>query len=249
MSKLYTWRPDKPDHRDYAFLDHYTVHATSAQPQSVDLRPHFGPVYDQGQLGSCTANALGGALQFMHMKLLNDQTTFSRLFIYYNERLIEGTTKTDAGAEIRDGVKTLATQGACSEAEWPYTISKFKTKPVKKCYTDGLKNKITTYLRITDLASALQCLADGFPFVFGFSVYDAFESDAVAKTGILNMPAKTEKMLGGHAVCAVGYDMPSKRFIVRNSWGDAWGQKGYFTMPFDYVTNPNLADDMWTIRK
>lgn len=247
--RMYTWRPDKPDQRDYAFLEHFAVKAATAQPQNVDLRPQFAPVYDQGQLGSCTANALGGALQFMHMKLLKDTTAFSRLFIYYNERLIEGTVKSDAGAEIRDGVKTLATQGACAESEWPYTVSKFKTKPVKKCYTDGLKNKISTYYRITDLNSALQCLADGFPFVFGFSVYDAFESADVAKTGVLNMPAKTEKMLGGHAVLAVGYDMPSKRFIVRNSWGDSWGQKGYFTIPFDYVMNPNLADDMWTLRK
>jgi C1A family cysteine protease len=247
--RLYTWRPDKPDYRDYAFLDHFPVKAATALPQAVDLRSHFASVYDQGELGSCTANALGGALQYMHMKLLNDSTMFSRLFIYYNERLIEHTTRTDAGAEIRDGIKTLATQGACSETAWPYVISKFKTKPVKKCYTDGLKNKISSYYRITDLNSALQCLADGFPFVFGFSVYDAFEGDAVAKTGVLNMPAKGEKMLGGHAVCAVGYDMPSKRFIVRNSWGESWGQKGYFTMPFDYVMNPNLADDMWTVRK
>jgi C1A family cysteine protease len=92
------------------------------------------------------------------------------------------------------------------------------------------------------------CLASGYPFIFGFTVYDSFESDAVAKTGIVPMPSKTELVLGGHAVMAVGYDDSKKWFIVRNSWGEDWGDKGYFYIPYDYLTNKNLASDFWTIK-
>jgi C1A family cysteine protease len=93
------------------------------------------------------------------------------------------------------------------------------------------------------------CLAYGFPFVFGFTVYDAFESAAVARSGVLNMPGPKEKMAGGHAVMAVGYDGGARRFVIRNSWGNDWGQKGYFTMPYDYLSpDKNLADDFWTVR-
>jgi C1A family cysteine protease len=244
MKRRYTWKPDLPDHRDFLFES-----SALALPPAVDLRPQCPPVFDQGQLGSCTGNALAGAMGFLHRKLLNDETAFSRLFIYYNERVIEGTVRQDAGAMIRDGVKSLANSGVCSETDWPYNIAKFKTKPSKKCFTDAAANKIAVYTRLSTLDDMLQCLAAGFPFVFGFTVYDAFESDAVARTGVLNLPAKGEQVLGGHAVMAVGYDMAAQRLIVRNSWGSGWGQAGYFTMPFAYVTNRNLSDDFWTLRK
>lgn len=245
--RTYKWRPDKPDHRDYTFAEHFAV--TPNLPKLVDLRPLFPAPYDQGNLGSCTGNALAGAMQYMHIKLLKDGTAFSRLFIYYNERRIEHTVRSDSGAEIRDGIKSLATYGVCSEDEWPYIISKFKRTPLKKVYTSALKNKIGSYYRITDLASALQCLADGYPFTFGFSVYENIDSPEVARTGILGLPSKTDKMEGGHAVLCVGYDLEKRVFIIRNSWGTDWGMGGYFTMPFNYVMNPNLADDFWTIRK
>lgn len=244
MKKNYGWRPQLPDVRDYKFV----VNTALVLPSRVDLTPKMPPVYDQGQLGSCTANAIAGAFEFSIDKETKPDFVPSRLFIYYNERSIEGTVKTDSGANIRDGIKSVNTQGVCPETEWPYTVTKFKTKPLAKCYTDALKDTVKTYSAVNqDLVSMKTCLAMGYPFVFGFSVYTAFESSSVAQTGIVNLPAKGEKLLGGHAVVCVGYDEPSQRFIVRNSWGSSWGQKGYFTIPYSYLTNKNLASDFWQI--
>jgi C1A family cysteine protease len=161
---------------------------------------------------------------------------------------MEGTVKSDAGAMIRDGIKTMKNQGVCSETRWPYIISKFATKPGAACYKEALKRQITSYHRILTLDDMRTCLAEGFPFVFGFTVYESFESQEVARNGIVQMPQPTERSLGGHAVLAVGYDDEERRFIVRNSWGTDWGQKGYFTIPYEYLASRNLADDLWTIR-
>jgi C1A family cysteine protease len=171
------------------------------------------------------------------------------LFIYYNERAIEHDISADNGAQLRDGIKTLARQGVCPEPQWPYDIRRFANKPTPACYRSARQHVISSYQRLATVDQMRACLADGYPFVFGFTVYESFESSTVAKTGVLNMPKPKEKVLGGHAVCAVGYDDGAKRFIVRNSWGTGWGMKGYFTMPYDYLGNRNLSDDFWTIRR
>jgi len=240
----YHWVPDLPDHRDFAYQP-----TPLTLPAKVDLRNICSPVEDQGNLGSCTGNALVGAMECLENIGKQSFTDLSRLFVYYNERAIEGTIRQDAGAMIRDGVKSLAKSGVCTEALWPYNIAKFKTKPTVKCFTDGLTRKVAVYSMIDMLSDMLNCLAAGFPFVFGFSVYESFESDEVARTGIVNMPGKGEKLLGGHAVLCVGYDNANQRFLVRNSWGPSWGQSGYFTIPYVYLTDRNLSDDFWTIRK
>jgi len=254
----YGWHPDLPDHRDLIYAVPRAVAAT-ALPAKVDLRPQCPPVYDQAQLGSCTANAIAGAIEFDQMKQKLTPFAPSRLFIYYNERVMEHDVPLDNGAQIRDGIKSVAKQGVCPETMWPYSDQNtdpdpcpqcpYAKKPTAACFTEAAKHKVKSYQRLTPVLETLKgCLASGFPFVFGFTVYESFESQQVAQTGIMPMPAPSEKVVGGHAVLAVGYDDSTQHFIVRNSWGDGWGLKGYFMMPYACPTNSNLADDFWTVR-
>jgi C1A family cysteine protease len=248
MSRRYGWIRDLPDQRDQQF-SMARFHGENPIPPSVDLRPGCPPVYDQGQLGSCTANAIAGALEFdgLRQKLPNVSTP-SRLFIYWNERSIEGTTASDSGAQIRDGIKSVAQWGDCPETEWPYDVSQFAVQPPQPCYDDAAKHLAVVYQSVAqDLGDLKGCLAAGFPFVFGFTVYQSFESATVAQTGLVPMPGWFERPVGGHAVIAVGYDDSTQRFTLRNSWGPGWGDQGYFYFPYAYATG-QLASDFWTIR-
>ena len=244
----YGWISDIPDHRDQLYSA--PVAGIQKLPPKADLTASCPPVYDQGQLGSCTANAIAAAIQFDQLKQKAPNVFEpSRLFIYFNERTIEGTVASDSGAQIRDGIKSVVGQGVCPESMWPYDITKFAIKPPPNCFTDATKNLVVLYQRIIPNLNQIRgCLASGYPFVFGFTVYESFESTTVAKTGHAPLPAPNEAQVGGHAVMAVGYDDSNQWLIVRNSWGNSWGMRGYFTMPYAYVTNPQLASDFWTIR-
>lgn len=263
----YGWIPDTPDHRDIRFSDYMNAKALTqtetfehffcgtpgipppVRPLLVNLKPGCPPIYDQGDLGSCTAQAIAAAVSFERHRQGLSYFEPSRLFIYYNERALEGTVLSDSGAQIRDGFKTIAQDGVCSEHRWPYLETVWRMKPFFECYDAALHKRTLKYLSVSQAASEMQiCLMTGYPFVFGVSVYESFESDQAAKTGVIPMPSKTEDLLGGHALLCIGYNMRARMFLFRNSWGASWGQAGYGWIPFEYLENSNLSSDFWTIR-
>lgn len=249
-NRIYGWKPDALDFRDRMYAA--VKKPLKALPPRVDLREFDGPIFDQGNIGSCTAQALAGDHIFEQRKqnaatgTLGEMFIPSRLFIYWNERFLENSVQSDSGAMIRDGIKVLKNIGVCKETLWGYDRD-FRQKPSKKAFEDARKRTISQYLRITSLDELRSCLADKDPVVFGFAVYESFESAAVEKTGIVPMPQYSERMLGGHAVLAVGYDDAVKRVIVKNSWGAGWGDKGYFYLPYGFIEDTDLSDDFWSI--
>lgn len=249
MTKRFGWKPQLPDHRDIK----YVAAAGVSLPESFDPRAKYPEVYDQGNLGSCTANAIAGMVQYDCIKeKRSTQSTPSRLFIYWNERADDGDITTDAGSTIREGIKTLNTKGHCSETLWPYDESKWMQHPPTLAYQMAFKHRVKNYQTVAQLEYDLKhCLAQDKPIAIGISVYDSFMSNDVAVTGVVPMPALDESLLGGHAVLLVGYkDGVSGSpgfFIVRNSWGAFWGDKGYFYLPYEYVLNDNLAADFWCV--
>jgi hypothetical protein len=258
IPKKYGWKKDKYTEHDIATrpaLSTYkklTFHPYLSNISSVDLRNKCPPVYDQGQLGSCTANATCAAYGFEMMKQGEKYVDMSRLYLYYCSRDMEGTVDQDSGAEIKDVVSVTEKTGLCVDSLWPYDITKFTEKPPQTCYDDSLLHKTMNGERIEQTSDSIkQCLLDGYPVIFGFQVYDSFESETVAKTGIVPMPnTTTEKLLGGHAVLIVGFTQLNGQeyFIVRNSWGESWGDKGYFYMPPAYILDSTLASDFWSIK-
>jgi C1A family cysteine protease len=243
-TRTYGWRRDTRDYRDLFWAPQAAKAAKV--PLVVDLTATCPPVVDQGQLGSCTANGVEGAVGYDMRKQALPFFPLSRLFEYYNSRALEGTVKQDAGATIRDAMKALAANGYCPETDWPYVVNKFATKPPAKAYTDALKHRPIQYQAVVQSLGQIEaCLASGLPIVFGFDVYASFESDAVAKTGIVPMPKKGEALLGGHCVVLCGYSHTAQTFLVRNSWGASWGQKGYCVFPYAYLLG-SMASDFWT---
>lgn len=254
------WLPDVPDARDVPFAAIFRV--PRALPPSMDLRAGCSPVERQGDLGSCTAQALVGALEFLELKsckianlpaapkskIGNSFNDLSRLFVYYNERAAMGTVQEDSGAMLRVGIKTLKAMGVCRESLWPYEISRFAEKPANICYREAAGHQVTAYQRLSALSDMKACLAMGLPFVFGFAVYEHVMSATVKRTGRLNLPKKNERMLGGHAVMAVGYNDRARMVLFRNSWGVAWGCSGYGEMPYAYLESRELSDDFWCIQ-
>lgn len=239
------WKRDLPDPRDFKFK----VSAPVELPTMVDLRDKCPAVSDQGNLGSCGPSAMSSAFQFEQMKQGIPDFMPSRLFVYYNTRVLEGTVNSDSGVSLRDVLKTMTDDGVCPESMWGYGKC-FKKKPSDDCYITAKDNQVIEYLRVThSLYEIKLCLAEGHPAVFGMMLYESFMSDTVTKTGIIPMPnLSTESALGGHAVKAVGYDDSKNCLIVKNSWGKYWGDKGYFYLPYEYVTTPNLTADYWTIK-
>jgi C1A family cysteine protease len=250
-ARAYGWKRDRSDSRDLYLADH--VDLPEAVPPRVDLRETGNladPIFDQGQLGSCTANAIASAVQYVQRaRSLTPHITPSRLALYYWERLLEGTTDEDAGAELRDGLKVVAGRpGYVDEAEWLYDVGRFAEAPPAAVLADAARDRVTTYMRVdVDMLAMKQALAAGFPVVVGFDAFSAIERADVERTGVLPMPSPGEQPIGGHAVLLVGYDDSASTWLCRNSWGPDWGQGGYFTMPYAYLASPAYASDFWTI--
>ena len=239
----FIWKADKVDTRDYK----YQITA-KASPIIVDLRNYCSPIETQGSLGSCTGQAIAGAIELLN-KRNGNYKDISRLFIYYYERLILGTVNYDSGAYIRDGIKATNHYGASLESYWPYNIKKFKQEPINEAKIDALTRKVTRYERVNNFNGCIDALTNGYPVIMGFKVYTSFMSANVAKTGNMPYPnTKRERLLGGHAVLLVGYNKTKKVFIARNSWGTNWGDGGYFYMPFNVVTNTSMSSDYWIIK-
>jgi C1A family cysteine protease len=162
---------------------------------------------------------------------------------------MEHAVASDSGAQIRDGLKSIRRHGFCAEKSWPYRVNKFAKRPPRKCYIEAVRYRGVSYHRVRRTLKQMKaCLASGYPFIFGFTVYESFHSKKVRRTGRASMPVRYEKKRGDHAVVAVGYEERQRRFIVRNSWGRKWGMRGYFTLPYAYLTSRYLSEDFWTIR-
>lgn len=245
--RKYLLKVDKYDVRDLIFGSN---NSTVTLPPSADLRSGMSPIVDQGQLGSCTANAIvSGLREYLLLKNGSPLTRLSRLFLYWHERKIEGTVDQDSGAYIRDGMKVLQKIGVPPEKDYPYNVDHFTNIPNAKAEIDAAPFKISTYHRVTNLQALKASIAGRYPVVVGISVYESFESEAVARSGKVPIPdTHKEQLLGGHAILAVGYDDNAGHVIMRNSWGTSWGDKGYCYLPYAYFTMKGLVSDMWTGR-
>lgn len=261
-NRVLNWRPALPDHRDFNFKSVFKI--GPPLPAAVTLELLCPPIVDQQQEGSCTANAGGsGAFDFLQMleireKLLPSEAPqefvpsqfqpCSRNFIYYCERDANGTTGEDSGASIRDVCKVLTGLGAPPERMCPYGVATMYEQPLHQAYVEAARHRVKRYFALDGLDDLRHCLADGFPFLAGLSIYDSFLGSAVASTGIVPLPGINESLQGGHALCFVGYDDTTRMFRGRNSWGTSWGQAGYFEIPYDYLDNSGLASEFFTLR-
>lgn len=237
-----------------------------ALPTTVDLRQFCPPINDQGDLGSCTANATAEALEFDLIKTAATTAStdplyaslqsaavqrFSRLFIYWYSRHIEGVPPTeDSGCVVPDVIRALTTYGACFESTWPYVDDgkDFTIQPTNAAYLEAQKHKLLLSYRCPTLPLILASMTEGYPVVLGFTVFESMMSDEVAKTGVISMPEPNEEVVGGHCVLAVGYDIVKDTILIQNSWGEDWGMDGFGTLPADYIRQ-GLAQDGTTLRK
>ena len=241
-----TWRKDTPDSRDLVFNDRTPL---SKLPNAVDLTPLCSPVENQGTMGSCTGHAVTAAVELIQTQETGRYHHLSRLFVYYNGRNLDGWPQADDGATIRSCIKSTNKLGAPPEKDWRYLKRNLLLEPPSDVYKKAAELKVVQYSRIQhrNINNIRRALAQGLPVVFGFEVFESFMSDRMSRTGVMTLPEKGETSDGGHAVVAVGYDDSRQRLIVRNSWGRDWGVRGYFYMPYVFVTDPKYCADFWTL--
>ncbi|HPS07326.1 MAG TPA: C1 family peptidase [Kiritimatiellia bacterium] len=242
-------RPDMPDIRDW--LIGRAIPRGLVLPSEVDQRPHESPVEDQGTLGSCTAQAGIGALEYLDRIPDGEHADLSALALYYWEREAMGTVGEDSGASLRECVKQLA-KGVCRLGLCPYAEEKFAEAPGLEAVADRANHRAGEYYRIGPVNRSYHvkaALASGFAVIGGIAVYESMMTEKVAKTGVVPLPKFGDSLIGGHAVKLSGYSDLSGTYVFRNSWGQQWGDKGYGTLPQRYVANPLLFSDVWAVKK
>ena len=246
ISKPLGYVKDSFDHRDYKYVPEQTF-SLSLAPNKFIITG-LPPILDQGYLGSCVSNALANSLRYIYNKLKRNNNSWSRLFNYYYSRVLEGTVNIDNGCQIRNAFKVCNKTGSCYEAKWPYTITKFKIQPSVQAVNEAKKNIITKYNRVDQTRNAIKsCLLSSNTLVVGFSCYTNLFSQYTTSTGNITYPLARERYLGGHAVLLVGFDDTAQTYNFMNSWGNKWGNKGFGTIPYRYLEDPNLAGDFWTL--
>lgn len=235
----YRIRADRSDWRDQAYQP-----SLIPLKETVDMRQWASAIENQGHLGSCTGNAIVGVYELLlNRSNSREFVDLSRLFVYYNSRLIEGVTNEDIGAYVRDGIKSLDKYGVCSELLWPYDLNRFATTPSVTSYQDAKRRNIKDYYRLRGINDILDALNNDHPIVFSMLVYNAFEMLYQDSDYVLKMPSSSESPIGGHAMCFVGYDLNKRLLLARNSFGPAWCMGGYCWIPFDYVAKSIM--DCW----
>lgn len=255
-------RRDRHDPRDHRFEPKHRAHEL---PPRVDLRAQMPPVYDQGRIQACTANVLAAAVAYSRRRNGQDDPALepSRLFIYWNERALQDNTANDCGATLREGIRTLATQGVAPEHLWPYDDTPATTqpggafppgarvaqKPADAAFEQAHRFEVLSYRRIApDLDHMKSCLAEGYPFALGLQLYPGFMEAPHRQATVIPLPAPGEAALGGHAVLAVGYDDGRQWLVCRNSWGPAQADGGYFYLPYAYLQDAGRVGDLWSVR-
>jgi C1A family cysteine protease len=247
------WKKDKYDPRDYKLKSIASTlpGALPLRPVAVDNTKWCTGIENQGSLGSCTAHMMASIIEYNNVRwdAKVSRKRLSRLFQYYATRLIDGTVNEDSGAYIRDAIKASVLYGCVWESKWWYNVAKFAVKPPKSLWDLAAKSKVVSYHRIEDgdLETMKQTLASGYLIGFGFAVFDNMMTEEMSTSGILHRPGANDNLLGGHAVTIVGYDDNKGAFKIRNSWGTSWGQKGYFWIDYDYVSDKSLCNDFWVV--
>ncbi len=270
------WLPDYPDFRDYTAKDRAVNTMLNrigvdkplevSLPETTDLRAWCSAVFDQGSLGSCTANAGVGMVEYFERRAFGKFIEGSRLFLYKATRNMLHSMG-DSGAFLRSTMGALVLFGVPPEEYWPYKIEDYEKEPSAFCYAYAQNYQTINYYRLDPpgtspiglLAQIKTNLSAGLPAMFGFTVYSSYNQGE--STGKIPYPVKGEKIVGGHAIVAVGYDNNMKiknsntgsvetngALLIRNSWGKGWGMAGYGWLPYEYILK-GLAQDWWSILK
>lgn len=246
---MHGWKRAPHDPRDLV-LSETPKSGITAMPRTLSLRAKMPGVRDQANLGSCTAN--GGVVMAEYVLWKETGTMpvhFSRLDLYACTRELEGTPLTeDSGCNVRDVCKALRKFGVCTEATWPYVISKFSQMPPRVAMIEALQHRATSYHLVRSLHAIKASIVDGYPMIFGFDCFQSLMSNATAVTGVVPMPQGNEPEIGGHCVTCVGYDDDRQLLEFQNSWGTGWGDHGFGWLPYAYFTQ-QLAADFVTLRR